>query len=123
MKKRKTFLITLKENDKKLSRYKRLGFKFILVNSLECKKDFIKLYEMIYKLGYTRILVESGLTFLNYLIENKIVNKLYIFKTNSNLGKNGKNNDTIKYIKKNLSKPVTINLNGDKLFKKNFNNV
>ena len=74
----------------------------------------------IYKIGYARILVESGLTFLNYLIKNKIINDLYIFKTNSDLGKNGKNNDTALYIKKKFSKQVTMNLNGDKLFKKIF---
>ena len=49
------------------------------------------------------------------------MNDLYIFKTNNNLGKNGKNNNTIGYLKKSFfSKKVTIDLNGDKLFKKNF---
>ena len=118
--KRKTFIITLKKNYKKASGYKKLGFKIIFINSLKNKNDFDDLYQKLYKIGYTRILVESGLTFLNYLIKNKIINDLYIFKTNNNLGKNGKNNDTPKYLKKNIFKQVTINLNGDKLFKKNF---
>jgi len=118
--KRKTYIITLKRNYKKTSRYKKLGFKFIFIQSLKSKKDFDKLYQNLYKTGYTRILVESGLTFLNYLIKNKLMNDLYIFKTNSNLGKNGKNNDTPEYLKKNIFKQVTINLNGDKLFKKIF---
>ena len=57
----------------------------------------------------------------NYLIKNNIMNDLYIFKTNNNLGKNGKNNNTIGYLKKSFfSKKVTIDLNGDKLFKKKF---
>ena len=39
----------------------------------------------------------------------------------ANLGKNGKNNNTIEYLKKSFfSKEVKLNLNGDKLFKKNF---
>ena len=118
--KRKTYLITLKKNYNKIEKYKRLGFKIILINSLSQKEDFYELYKKIYKRGYARVLVESGLTFLNYLIKNKIINDLYIFKTNNNLGKNGKNNDTVSYLKKNFPKQVTINLNGDKLFKKNF---
>jgi hypothetical protein len=36
------------------------------------------------------------------------------------LGKNGKNNDTFKYLKKTTPKLITINLNNDKLFKKEF---
>ncbi len=121
LKKRKTYLITLKKNFKKIFKYKKLGYKFILINSLESKQDFSKLFKRIYKIGYTRLLVESGLTFLNCLIKNKMMNDLYIFRSNNNLGKNGKNNDTTEYLKKSfLSKEVTINLNGDKLFKKNF---
>ncbi len=118
--KRKTYLITLKKNYKKIFKYKKLGFKILLINSLENKKDLNKLYKKMYKIGYTSILVETGLTFLNYLIKNKMMNDLYIFKTIKNLGNKGKNNDTTAYLKKNFPKKVTINLNGDKLFKKKF---
>ena len=38
-------------------------------------------------MGYSRILVETGLTFLNTLIKNKLINDLYIFKSNNNLKK------------------------------------
>ena len=71
-------------------------------------------------MGYARILIESGLTFLNSLIRNKLVQELYIFKSEKKLGKNGKNNDTSKYLKKISPKLLTINLNGDKLLKKEF---
>ncbi len=118
--KRKTYLITLNKNYKKTSDYKARGFKIILINSLKTKKDFNLLYKRMYKIGYSRIFVESGLTFLNHLIKNNILNDLYIFKTNKNLNKYGTNNDTSAYIKKSYSKFTTINLNGDKLFKMNF---
>ena len=49
-----------------------------------------------------------------------MVHDLYIFKSNKNLRKNGKNNNTTKYLKKTFSKSLTINLNGDKLLKKEF---
>ena len=120
LKKRKTYLITLKENFNKISSYKKLGYKTVFINSLKEKKDFNILYERIYKMGYSRILVEAGLSILNNLLKNKLINDLYIFKTNNKLGKNGRNNDYDKYLKKLLPKPLTINLNNDKLFKIDF---
>ena len=71
-------------------------------------------------MGYSRVLVESGLTFLNNLIKNRLVDDLYIFKTNLNLKKKGKNNTTLKYLKSISSKLISINLDNDKLYKKEF---
>ena len=117
---RKTYLITNKSNLSKVLVYKKLGYKIILINSLENKNDFNILFKKIYKIGYSRMLIESGLTFLNNLLKNKVIHNLYIFKSDKNLGKNGKNNDTAKYLKKILPKLLTINLNGDNLLKKEF---
>ena len=66
------------------------------------------------------MLVESGLTFLNSLIKNKMIHDIYIFKSKKKLVKNGKNNDTSHFLKKINPKLLTINLNGDKLLKKDF---
>ena len=71
-------------------------------------------------MGYSRILFETGLTFLNSLLKNKIINDLYIFKSNKKLGKDGKNNISPKYLKKISSKLLNINLNGDMILKKEF---
>ena len=120
LKKRKTFLVTSKNNSKKILIYKKLGFKIILVDDLLNKKNFNLLLKKIYKLGYSRVLVESGLIFLNYLLKNKKINGLYIFKSNEILGRNGVNNDTTRYIKVISPKLLTINLNNDKLYKKEF---
>ena len=49
-----------------------------------------------------------------------MIHDLYIFKSNKKLGKNGKNNNTSKYLKKIHPKLLTINLNGDNLLKKEF---
>ena len=75
------------------------------------------LRKKIYNLGYSRLLVETGLTFLNcFLLKYKLINDLYIFKSNNKLGKNGKNNDTSNFLKKIHPKLLTINLINDKLF-------
>ena len=71
-------------------------------------------------MGYSKILVETGLTLLNNLLKKRLINELYIFKSNYKLGKNGFNNDSVKYLRKISPKILTINLNGDKLLKKEF---
>ena len=120
LKKRKIYLITSINNRNKISNFKKKGYKIILVDQLENKKDFISLYKIIYKSGYSRMLIESGLTFLNSLFKNKTIHDLYIFSSDKKLGKNGKNNASIKYLKKIYPKLLTINLNGDNLFLKEF---
>ncbi len=118
--KRKTFIITNRSNLKKVSIYKKKGYKFVFINTLKDKKDFISLYKKIYKLGYSRVLLETGLIFLDSVIKNKLIDNLYLFKSNINLSKIGKNNFSPNFLKKIKLKPISINLNGDKLFIKEF---
>ena len=75
-------------------------------------------------LGYTRILVESGLIFLSFLKKHNIINNLYIFKSPNKLNNNGSNNCKSLFIK-NLrgTREVKVNLFGDKLLIKSFKNV
>jgi len=120
LKKRITYLITYKSNIKKVQIYKKKGYKIILITSLKNKIDFILLFKKLYKMGYSRVLVESGLSFFNTLIKNGLINELYIFKSNKKLRKNGKNNTTLKYLKNIQAKQISINLNNDKLYKKEF---
>ena len=118
--KRNTYIITNKSNFKRVRIYKKKGYKFVFVNGLKDKKDFILLYKKIYKLGYSRVLLETGLIFLRTIIRNKLINNLYLFKSNSNLKKFGKNNFSSNFLKKIKFKPISINLNSDKLFIKEF---
>lgn len=120
IKKRTTYLITKKDNMKKSKIYKKLGYKVILINSLKSKKDINLLYKKIYEIGYSRVFVETGLTFLNTLLKNNAIHDLYIFKSNNKLGRKGRNNDTSRYIKKFSTKLTTINLRENKLYKKEF---
>ena len=120
---RKTFLITCKNNSNKTLSYKKLGYKIIFITKLNNRDDFNLLYKKIYKMGYSRMLIETGLTFLNNLINNKMIHDLYIFKSYKKLGKKGKNNNTLNHLKKIHPKLLKINLNGDNLFKKEFNYV
>ena len=71
-------------------------------------------------MGYSRVLVETGLTFLNTLIKDKLINDLYIFKSNFFLKKKGKNNATLRYLKNIKPNHMPIYLNNDKLLKREF---
>ncbi len=113
-------MVTFKKNSKKAMIYKKMGYKIILINNLKSKNDFYLFYKKIYKMGYGRMLIEAGLTFLNNLLKNKLINNLYIFKSANKLGKKGKNNTTSRFLRNILPKSLTINLDGDKLLKKEF---
>jgi diaminohydroxyphosphoribosylaminopyrimidine deaminase / 5-amino-6-(5-phosphoribosylamino)uracil reductase len=120
LKKRKTYLITYKANIKKAQIYKKKGYKIIYITSLKNRIDFTILFKKLYKMGFSRILAESGLSFFNTLIKNELINELYIFKSNTKLKKKGKNNATLNYLKNIQAMQIPINLNNDKLYKKEF---
>ena len=71
-------------------------------------------------MGYSRVLAETGLTFLNTLIKNRLINDLYIFNSNYNLKKRGKNSAPLKLLKSIQPNPISINLDNDSLYKKEF---
>ena len=51
-------------------------------------------------------------------MKNKLIFNLYYFQSSVKLGKNGTNNSTNKFIKKiKLNKKISVNLNGDKIYK------
>ena len=116
--KRKIFIITSNLKSKKISYFKKKGVKIIFIKSLKDKFDFISLFKALKKHDYTRILVESGLNFLNTLIKNKLIFNLYFFQSSKRLGKLGSNNSKVSFIKKmNLNNKIKVNLNGDNLYK------
>ena len=117
-KKRKTYLLTTSNNSKQTSFLKKKNIKIIKLNSLLTKDDFFNLFRKLFQLGKRRILIESGLIFLNQLLKMNFINNLYIFKSNNKLKSNGFNN-TKKNLIKNLKilKQVNVNLNNDKLLK------
>jgi len=116
--KRKIFIVS---TNKLLSRHsilKNKNIKFIKIQKLVNKEDFIYLFSIFRKYGYNRVLVESGLTFLNKLLLNKLIFNLYLFQTPKNLNKKGKNNASNNLLKKlKLNKKIKVNLNHEALYK------
>jgi diaminohydroxyphosphoribosylaminopyrimidine deaminase/5-amino-6-(5-phosphoribosylamino)uracil reductase len=119
-KKRKILIVTKITKSNKILYFKKKGLKFIFVNALDDKTDFINLFIKLKKLGYYRILVESGLIFLNELMKKKLISNLFMFQSSVRLGKKGSNNTSNNILKKlKLNKRVKVNLNNDNLYKIN----
>ena len=117
-KKRKTYIVTTSRNDKKISFFKSKKFKIIQLANLQDKKDFNRLFQILFQIGKRRLLIESGLIFLNKVMDFKLVNNLYIFKSHNQLKKNGFNNTKFRHLKKLTNKnKLRINLNNENLFK------
>ena len=115
---RKTYLFTISSDFRKISFLKKNNIKVIKMNSLSSKDNFIDLLKKLFQMGKRRILIESGLIFLNELLKMKLINNLYIFKSNKKLRSDGFNNTKKNMIKSlKILKKVKVNLNNDELFK------
>ena len=116
--KRKIIIITRFSKSKKISLLKAKGVKFIKIDSLKSNNKFIFLLKILKKKGFNRILIESGLNFLNVALKNRIISNLYIFKSSIKLGNNGLNNTSINFIKKfKKLERIKVNLGGDQIYK------
>ncbi len=121
-KKRNIYIFTCKNIRNKPNYLRKTNIKILKIPHLESKKDFIFLIKKLFKIGKRRIFVEAGLTFISKLIKFKLINDLYLFKTNKKLKKNGFNNCKINYLKKlSIKKKINVNLDEDALYKLRLN--
>ena len=82
--------------------------------------DLKNIFYIIKKLGFNRILVESGVTYLNQLIKYNLIKNFYLFKSPIKLARNGLNNNNPAHLKKiSISRKdkIKVNLKGDTLYK------
>ena len=114
---RKIYIITTKNDQKKIKWLKNHNIKVIKLQKLDSKEDFGKLFQYFMKLKYSRIFVESGLTFMNFLMKSNFLSNIYIFKTNLNLNKNGINNSSNKLMKRiKLKNKLKVYLENDNVY-------
>ena len=87
---------------------------------MKTEKDFKNILFKLSNFGFSRILMETGLNFLNFSLQKEIIHNLYIFKTSNNLKRNGINYSTPNLLKKiKLNKKIKVNLFGDSLYRIN----
>tara|TARA_Y100001958_G_C21206973_1_gene532990 strand:- start:687 stop:1754 length:1068 start_codon:yes stop_codon:yes gene_type:complete len=117
-KKRKSYLLTTSNDVKKISFFKKKKIKIIKINSLSTKNNFLDFFRKLFQIGKRRVLIESGLIFLNQLLKMNLVNNVYVFKSNTKLKSNGYNNSKKNLIKNlKILKKINVNLNDDTLLK------
>ena len=119
---RKIYLYTTNNNKKKINWLKKNNIKVLIMERMNTRDDYIKIFKSFTKLNFSRIFIETGLTFINFLINNKLLNNIYIFKTDTNLNKNGFNNSSNKLIKKiKLKNKLKVYLNNDNVYLERLN--
>ena len=117
-KKRKTYIFTTIKDDKKISFFKKNNIKIIKIDKLENKDDFMNLLKKIFKIGYRRVLIETGLIFLNLFFKLELINNLYVFKSDKKLKNNGYNNLSNSFINKiKFKNKINVNIKDEILFK------
>lgn len=115
---RKIVIFTTNNNQKKISFLKRKNIKVYILKSLNNNNDYNTFFLMLKKLKYNRLFIETGLTFLNFLIKNSFINYIFLFKSNIELKKNGLNNSNNNLIKKiKLKNKIKVYLQEDILYK------
>ena len=120
----RTIIFYNKDKSKKVNLLKRFKVKLIKVpldenGNIDLKKSLI----IAKQLGFSRILLESGLKLTKSFLSKKLVNDLIVFISDKKIGKNGKNNfkNLLKHFAKSKKrKDVKINLFGDKFLSYKF---
>ena len=120
-KSREIFIFVQINNKLKEEYFKKIGVNIIkLKRSDNLKNDVSEVYLILKQLGFNRILIESGLKYINSILKYNLIKNFYLFKSSFGLKKNGKNNTKsglIKKLKVTTNNRVNVNLNGDILYK------
>ena len=116
--KRKIILFTKKNNKNKENFLRLKGVKIFKLDKMENKADYKRILLKISDLGYSRILLESGLSLLNFFIKSKFIYNIFLFHSNVALKRNGFNYIDSSFLKKiKLRNKIKVNLGNDCLYK------
>ena len=119
--KKKIFIFTQSNNTAKENYFKKKGINIVkLKKNIDVKNEISEIFFLLKKFGFNRILVESGVKYINEILKYNLIRNFYLFKSSLNLNNNGTNNTKpflIKKLKTTIKNKVNINLNGDSLYK------
>ena len=98
-----------------------IGVNIIKLKKIDNSKDDIsEVYFFLKQLGFNRILIESGMKYINEVLKHNLIKNFYLFKSPISLKNEGKNNTKsilIRKLKTTHKNKVKINLNNDSLYK------
>jgi len=120
-KNREIFIFTQTNSNSKEEYFKKIGVNIIkLKRSANSKDETTDVYFLLKQLGFNRILVESGIKYINEILKYNLIKNFYLFKSPFNLNNNGQNNakpNLIRKLKTSIKNKIKINLSGDSLYK------
>ena len=114
-----TYIVTASHDKKKENFLKSKKVKIIKLKTENNSLPYKKILRELKVRGFSRILCESGADTCGELLKLRLVNNLYVFMSQSKLGKNGKNSfkKQIKDLKMSKKHKIKINLFGDEFYK------
>lgn len=116
-KKQKKILFTSTSNLEKERYLISKGVKIIFIKKMNNMNDYKELFKKLNKMGFSRIFVESGVTFFEFLYKFNFINTLYIFKSQKKLNSSRKYLFKKNIIRKNNYKKIKVNLFKDCLYR------
>jgi len=119
-KNRKIYLLTTSLNKNRENSLKKKGVKIIkFLQKKNSSFDLKNIFYIIKKLGFNRILIESGITFLNKLLRHNLIKNFYLFKSSKSLRRSGYNNFSLldNNVKISIKNKIKVNLDHDILYK------
>ena len=118
-KKIKTYIVTSSENKIKKNFFKSKNINLIKLDKNREKFSYREILLKLKKKGFSRILCESGFYTTRGLLRENLVHNLYVFKSNKNLNKNGRNSykNLLSVINIKVKKRIKVNLSGDEMYK------
>ena len=88
---KKRIIIFTSSNNSKFKKLKQIGCEVILLKKTKDKSLSLKnIFDIIFILKFSDLLVEAGGIFLSNLLKNNLVQELHIFKADFNIGFDGK---------------------------------
>ena len=118
---RKIFIFTQKTKNQKEKYFKKIGVNIIKLKRFNNLKDEVsEVYFFLKQFGFNRILIESGMKYINEVLKHNLIRNFYLFKSSLSLKNDGKNNTKsflIRKLKAKIENKVKINLNGDSLYR------
>ena len=120
--KKNTIIFHNSKNKKKINYLKSKGIKLEYVDlDKNGQLNLKKVFSNIYKIGISSVIVEGGKSLTKNLLKNNLINEFYLFRSNRNLKKFGKNkiNDLMKKINNLFKRKENIDtfLNGDEIIR------
>lgn len=118
---REIFIFTHSNNKVKEKYFKKIGVNVVKLNRYEnLKNDVSIVYLLLKQMGFNRILIESGIKYINEVLRHNLIKNFYLFKSAVKLNNEGINNATpylIKKLKTTIKNKIKINLKGESLYK------